>query len=126
MIATRLLAPLGALVLLTGFGASQAPRISSQSARAFAPSPVKREVAPLPNDPLELATGPTETLDTPQKRQAVEKLMQQARRNFALHARDGQPYTMKLTFTSTGHPHYNGPGEMEEVWANGQSWRWSA
>jgi hypothetical protein len=65
-------------------------------------------------------------VDTPQKRQAVVRLMARARHNFALHAPDSAPYSMKVSFTSSGHARYNGPGEMEEAWANGQSWRWSA
>jgi hypothetical protein len=99
---------------------------TTQIARTDNQKQVKRDVAPLPNDPLELATGPTATVTTPQQRLAVTKLLQQARRNMVLHAIGERPFTLKLSFTSSGHPRYTGSGELEEAWANGQSWRWSA
>jgi len=121
MVAARLTCTLLLCLVPTGVLAqkkiSPAPVVNDQ---------VKRDVAPLPGDPLELATGPTAVVDTPQQRQAVTRLLNQARSNFALHQFGGHPYTMKASFTSSGHAHFNGPGDMEEAWANGQSWRWSA
>ncbi|MCU1286094.1 MAG: hypothetical protein JWO13_2444 [Acidobacteriales bacterium] len=83
------------------------------------------KMAPLPGDPLELATGPTAVIQTPQQRQLVLGLFQRARQNFALHAQGGSPYSLKVSFESSGQSQHSGPGEMEENWANGQSWRWS-
>lgn len=47
------------------------------------------KVAPLPYDPLELATGPTVVPDTPEKRAVLLNLLERARQNSAMHARHG-------------------------------------
>jgi hypothetical protein len=85
-----------------------------------------RRMAPLPGDPLEMATGPTMVIDTPQKRLTIIKLLQRARQNSALHAPDSAPYTLRASFNSSGQSRFTGSGELEEAWASGQSWRWSA
>lgn len=135
MLAPRLLSSAVILSLLALPAAAQSAASPSHNAapnqdsqpNATSPQPrIKRSVAPLPGDPLELATGPTAIVDTPQKRLAVTRLLRQARRNIMLHAPDTNPFTLKVTFTSTGHPRYSGAGEMEEAWASGQSWRWNA
>lgn len=134
MLATRLLSSAVILSLLalplvaqSGAGTRNAAPNQDSQPNSVSPQPkVQREIAPLPGDPLELATGPTATVDTPQKRLAMTRLLQQARRNIMLHAADTHPFTLKVTFTSTGHPHYSGAGDMEEAWASGQSWRWNA
>jgi hypothetical protein len=85
-----------------------------------------QRMAPLPGDPLEMATGTTMVIDTPQKRLPILKLLQRARQNSALHMPDGAPYTLRASFNSSGQSRFVGPGELEEAWASGQSWRWSA
>jgi len=84
------------------------------------------KVAPLPYDPLELATGPTVVPDTPEKRVALLDLLERARQNSGMHAPGGAPFTLKASFNSTGSSHETGYGEVEETWLNGQTWRWSA
>jgi Gram-negative bacterial TonB protein C-terminal len=85
------------------------------------------KVAPLPNDPLELATGPTVVPDTPEKRAALLNLLERARQNSAMHTPGMAPFTLKASFNSTGgDSHSQGYGEVEETWLNGQTWRWSA
>jgi hypothetical protein len=85
------------------------------------------KVAPLPNDPLELATGPTVVPDTPEKRAVLLNLLERARQNSAMHTPGMAPFTLKASFNSTGgDSHSQGYGEVEETWLNGQTWRWSA
>jgi Gram-negative bacterial TonB protein C-terminal len=94
---------------------------------AFAEDPPK--VAPLPYDPLELATGPTVVPDTPDKRALLLSLLERARQNNAMHAPGMAPFDIKVSFNSmygNGNSRSNGYGEVEETWLNGQTWRWSA
>src|SRR6516225_1522483 len=99
------------LLLLTCLGAAQdAPK-----------------VAPLPNDPLEFATGPTVVPNTPEKRMALLDLLEHARQNSAMHAPGMAPFSLKASFNSLGRDSHNsGYGEIEETWLNGQTWRWTA
>ena len=85
------------------------------------------QVAPLPYDPLELATGPTLVPDTPEQRTTVLNLLERARQNSAMHAPGMAPFSIKVSFNSLGRDSRNqGYGELEETWLNGQTWRWSA
>lgn len=84
------------------------------------------KVAPLPEDPLELATGPTAVPDTPQKREWMLGLLEHARQNNAMHAPGAPPFTIKASFNSTGKSRYTGFGEMEETWMSTNVFRWSA
>ncbi len=59
-------------------------------------------VAPLPNDPLELATGPTKVLDTPQLRATVLGLVEQARQNNGMHMLGGASFDLKATIDNKG------------------------
>jgi len=52
----------------------------------------QNQVAPIPNDPLELATGPVQIADTADKRAAVLALLERARQNDNLHAPAGAPF----------------------------------
>lgn len=83
-------------------------------------------VAPLPNDPLELATGPVKVLDTPQVRALVLGLLEQARQNSGMHTAGGAPYDVKVSFQSLGSSRYTGAGGLEETWLSGKTWRWTA
>lgn len=95
------------------------------SAFCFSQDPPK--VAPLPNDPLELATGPTVIPDTPEKRVALLDLLERARQNSAMHTPGMAPFDIKVSFNSSGKDSSNsGYGEVEETWLNGQTWRWTA
>ena len=85
------------------------------------------KVAPLPNDPLELATGPVAVPDTPAKRESLLSLLERARQNSAMHAPGMAPFNLKVSFNSIGKDSRNsGYGEVEETWLNGQTWRWTA
>jgi hypothetical protein len=83
-------------------------------------------VAPLPSDPLELATGPTKVLDTPQLRALVLGLLEQARQNNGMHTAGSAPFDLKVTFTSSGQNRYIGAGDLEETWMSGRVFRWTA
>jgi hypothetical protein len=84
------------------------------------------KTAPLPYDPLELATGPTAVPDTPAKREVLLNLLEHARQNNGMHAPGSPPFSMKVSFNSTGTSRYTGFGEVEETWMSGSTFRWSA
>jgi hypothetical protein len=85
------------------------------------------KVAPLPYDPLELATGPTVVPDTPEKRALLLNLLERARQNGAMHTPGTAAFTIKVSFNSLGKDSHNqGYGELEETWMNPSTWRWSA
>jgi len=88
--------------------------------------PTRPEIAPLPDDPLELATGPAKVLDTPQLRALVLGLLEQARQNNGMHTPAGAPFDIKVSFNSVGQTGYAAQGELEETWMTGQRWRWTA
>ncbi len=69
---------------------------------AFSLSQEAPPVAPLPYDPLELATGPTVVPDTPQKRAVVLDLLEHARQNSAMHTPGTAPFSLKVSFNSVG------------------------
>jgi hypothetical protein len=94
------------------------------TANAFPQSPPK--VAPLPYDPLELATGPTVVPDTPEKRTVLLNLLERARQNSAMHTPGTAPFQMKVSFNSSGDSRNTGYGEVFETWINASMWRWSA
>jgi hypothetical protein len=75
---------------------------------------------------LELATGPIQVTDTPERRALVLGLLERARQNNAMHVPGGAPFTIKSTFDSNGQSVYTGSGEMEETWISGGKWRWTA
>jgi hypothetical protein len=85
----------------------------------------ERKVAPVPGDPLELATGPARVVDAPEERASVLSLVERARQNNNLHMQGGAPYELKVSFNVMGQTPYNGVGELSETWAAPGMWRWS-
>ena len=84
-------------------------------------------VAPLPTDPLELATGATLKVANPENRALVLNLLERARQNGSeLFAVGAPAFHLKLSFTSNGQSRYTGSGEMEEIHYSRQTWRWTA
>jgi len=84
-----------------------------------------KQVAPVPGDPLELATGPATIADTPEKRSAILNLLERARQNNNLHVTGMAPFDLKASFNSGGSVGNSGPGVLEESWLSGATWRWS-
>jgi hypothetical protein len=84
--------------------------------------------APLPTDPLELATGDTLKVANPENRALLLSLLERARQNGSeLYAAGGPAFHLKLSFTSSGQSRYNGSGEMEEIrYSRNTYWRWTA
>jgi hypothetical protein len=84
-------------------------------------------IAPVPRDPLELATGQVEVASTPASRQAALQLLTRARSSYALRSA-GQAYDLKVGFTvdSQGETNYDGAWEMEDLFAPKQGLRWTA
>jgi len=84
-------------------------------------------VAPLPADPLELATGATLKVVNPENRALVLNLLERARQNGGeLFAAGGPAFHLKVSFNATGQLRYTGSGEMEEIHYSRQIWRWTA
>lgn len=85
-------------------------------------------VAPLPTDPLELATGDTLKVANPENRALILNLLERARQNGSeLYAAGSPPVHLKVSFTSSGQTRYSGAGEMEEIrYSRFTSWRWTA
>jgi hypothetical protein len=84
-------------------------------------------IAPVPRDPLELVTGPVQTVNTPAARMAVTQLLARARRNYAL-TNSTQGYQLKVTFnvTSGGQTDYDGAWQMEDTFDPQQGLHWTA
>ena len=84
-------------------------------------------IAPVPPDPLELATGQIEAANAPASREAALQLLARARGNFALRS-TRQAYDLKVSFTvdSRGETNYDGAWEMEDLFAPRQGHRWTA
>jgi hypothetical protein len=82
--------------------------------------------APIPDDPMELATGTVQVATTPQQRASVLGLLEQARENRDLWAAGTSPYAIHISFDSIGGTVSSGPGEMTETWMNPFLFRWSA
>jgi hypothetical protein len=84
------------------------------------------QLAPIPSDPLDAATGPVQVAETADQRASILSLLERARQNNYVHAPGSAPYDLKVTFNSGGQSPYTGSGEMEEVWAAPGAWRWTA
>jgi hypothetical protein len=84
-------------------------------------------IAPVPRDPLELATGQIQAADTPTSRETALQLLGRARSSFALRS-TGQAYDLKVSFTvnSLGTTNYDGAWEMEDLFVPKQGHRWTA
>ncbi|HKN85121.1 MAG TPA: hypothetical protein VJW17_16870, partial [Pyrinomonadaceae bacterium] len=84
-----------------------------------------KQVAPIPGDPLELATGPATIADTPEKRSAILNLLERARQNNNLHINGMKPFYLKASFNSGGPAGSSDSGDLEESWLSGAAWRWT-
>ncbi len=85
----------------------------------------KYSIAPVPPDPLELVTGPTQAPATPEQRGALVALINRAFEHYSLHARGGPAHVLQISFTasaSTLNP--GGNGQLRETWLSGENWRW--
>jgi hypothetical protein len=84
------------------------------------------QMAPVPPDPSELVRGLAEPITNGHQRSAAIDLLERARWNYNLHGDGGAPYTMKVSFTSSGQAALEGSGTMEETWIGHSSWKWGA
>lgn len=85
------------------------------------------KIAPVPRDPLELATSQIEAANTPASREAALQLLARARSHFALRSAR-QAYDLKVSFTvdSHGETNYDGAWQMEDLFAPRLGHRWTA
>ena len=82
-------------------------------------------VAPVPPDPLELVTGPTQVPATPAERGALVQLLLNATEKYAMHERNGPAHVLQVSFNATSSTLYpGGAGQLRETWISGQTWRW--
>jgi hypothetical protein len=83
------------------------------------------KAVPAPRDPLELVTGPAETLDTTQAKEAADRLLARARDAYTMRSA-GRAFELKVTFTvnSGGQTQHDGIWEMDEIFspAHGRWW----
>src|ERR1043165_2437935 len=91
----------------------------------FANGQTVRQVASIPGDPLELATGSATVADTPEKRSAIINLLERARQNNNLHINGMNPFNLKASFNFGGPNANSDSGDLEESWLSGTSWRWT-
>ena len=84
-----------------------------------------RQVASIPGDPLELATGSASVADTPEKRSAIINLLERARQNNNLHINGMNPFDLKASFNFGGPNANSDSGDLEESWLSGTAWRWT-
>ncbi len=110
MRAARLMLAVSLLLVLTTSGFSQS----------------QTSAATVTNDPIEPVTGPAKVLDNPADRTLVLGLLEKARQNNILHEPGVQPFTLKVSFTSSGQTRYEGSGEMEETFVAFGKGRWTA
>ena len=78
---------------------------------------------PVPGDPLELVTGPTEPVKTPEARARVLQLLARAR--YLSNVRSGA-YDLKTTFTSVGEPASDGSWTLDDTSSGVGLYRWTA
>ncbi len=88
-------------------------------------------VAPIPRDPLELATGQVQVAGTPASREAWQYFrlpLVHARNSYALAKAAGQAYDLRVGFTvdSLGQTNYDGSWQMEDLFSPGKGLRWTA
>jgi hypothetical protein len=78
----------------------------------------------VPENPNELATQNAKPVTSSKQRSAALELLEQTRRASNLFSA-GEPFTMKVSFTSTSNTQTQADGTMEETWL-GSAWRWTA
>jgi hypothetical protein len=85
------------------------------------------KLAPIPGDPLEMATGQIQVVDTTANRNAVLELLARARNSYALRT-SSQGYDLKVRFmvNSGGQTDYDGAWEMEDISDPKLGLRWTA
>jgi beta-lactamase regulating signal transducer with metallopeptidase domain len=98
---------------------------------AVAPALSSALLSPIPPDPHELVVGVVQPAAAPVDRAAALNLLERARQNGLTHNQDMQPFHFTAQFTASGNAAGSasgntGPGELTEIWMNGQKWRWTA
>jgi hypothetical protein len=79
---------------------------------------------PPPPDPHEMVTRQPHTLSKSADRSAAISLLDRARTNYDLHS-IAAPYSLKVSFESSGASQSEGSGTMEELYDGHSHWRWT-
>ncbi len=80
---------------------------------------------PPPPDPHEMVTRDPRTLTKPAERSAALDLLDRARHNYDLRGLS-KPYTLKISFETSGAAQMEGEWTMDELSDGGSHWRWTA
>lgn len=89
------------------------------AAAAFAPAAFSQLAPP---DSLEPVTEPAKYLSSVEDRDAALTLLQRARKNYRPGS-GNHPFTLRATFTATGHTQFEGDGTFEETVAGPGRWK---
>lgn len=80
----------------------------------------------IPANSHEPVTGPLQLLTSPADRAMALDLLSRVRQNYDFYIERGPAFDMKVSFNATGQSQHEGYGTMEEVWLDGQHFRWIA
>jgi hypothetical protein len=81
---------------------------------------------PIPANSHEPVTGPLQLLTSPADRATALDLLSRVRQNYDFYVQHGPAFDIKVSFNATGQSEHEGYGTMEQVWLDGQHFRWSA
>lgn len=82
--------------------------------------------APIPSDPHELATGPTQVATAPSEASSILALIERAREKSDLTYAGSAPFILDVTFDVSTPTSAAVPGKMQETWLDPQRWQWTA
>jgi hypothetical protein len=92
----------------------------------FCAPAILAQTNPPPADAHEMVTRQPRTLSKPAERYEALDLLERARQNYNLHD-IMTPYSLKVSFSTSGTSEFEGEGTMDEVANEAQSqWRWVA
>jgi hypothetical protein len=96
-------------------------------AAAALPLALSGQGAPVPADPHELVTDHAKAVTTEQDRLSTVQLIERARSGYRLRdARRGYDLKVSFVVNSGGQTRFDGTWAMEDVFAPGLGWRWTA
>ena len=102
-----------------------APVFALLGAYALSIPAILAQTNPPPPDPNELVKRDPITLTRPADRSAALDLLERARHDLNLHD-ISSPYSLKVSFATSGDTQNEGEGTMEEFTDGASLWRWTA
>jgi hypothetical protein len=80
----------------------------------------------IPANSHEPVTGPLQLLTTPADRAMALDLLSRVRQNYDFYVQHGPAFDIKVSFNATGQSQHEGYGTMEQIWLDGEHFKWSA